>query len=135
MRGADGGPWRRLCALPALWVGLLYDEGALDAAWDLVKDWSQEQRALLRAEVPRTGLKTPVGKRSMQEVALQVLEIAREGLDRRGRTDTFGESEAHFLNALWTIAESGETPADELLRRFHGDWQGVIDPIFRESAY
>ena len=135
MRGADGGPWRRLCALPALWVGLLYDGGALDAAWDLVKDWSQEQRAELRAEVPRTGLKTPVGKRSMQEVALEVLEIAREGLERRARTDSFGESEAHFLNALWTIAESGETPADELLRRFHGEWQGVIDPIFRENAY
>ncbi len=135
MRGADGGPWRRLCALPALWVGLLYDGGALDAAWDLVKDWSQEERAELRSAVPRGGLKTRIKKRSLQEVALQVLEIARDGLDQRARTDSFGESEAHFLNALWSIAESGESPADELLRRFHGDWHGDIDPIFRENAY
>ncbi len=135
MRGADGGPWRRLCALPALWVGLLYDGGALDAAWDLVKDWSEEERAELRREVPRTALKTRFRNRTIQEVALQVLEIAREGLDGRRLTDSFGETEAHFLNALWTIAESGETPADELLRRFHGDWQGDIDPIFREHAY
>ena len=71
----------------------------------------------------------------MQEIALEVLAIARDGLERRAVHDTFGESEAHFLNALWTIAESGETPADELLRKFHGDWQGDIDPIFREYAY
>ena len=135
MRGADGGPWRRLCALPALWVGLLYDGSALDAAWDLVKDWTEEERAMLRAEVPRTGLKTRFRNRTMQEVALQVLEIAAAGLESRARPDSFGESEAHFLNALWTIAESGETPADELLRRFHGDWNGDIDPIFRENAY
>ncbi len=135
MRGADGGPWRRLCALPALWVGLLYDGPALDAAWDLVKDWTEEERAELRREVPRSGLKTRFRRRSMQHVALEVLEIARNGLESRARPDSFGESEAHFLNALWTIAESGETPADELLRRFHGDWQGEIDPIFRENAY
>ena len=135
MRGADGGPWRRLCALPALWVGLLYDGSALDAAWDLVKDWTEEERAMLRAEVPRTGLKTRFRDRTMQQVALQVLEIAAGGLENRARPDSFGESEAHFLNALWTIAESGETPADELLRRFHGDWNGDIDPIFRENAY
>ena len=135
MRGADGGPWRRLCALPALWVGLLYDGTALDAAWDLVKDWTEEERAMLRAEVPRTGLKTRFRGRTMQQLALQVLEIAAAGLESRGRPDSFGESEAHFLNALWTIAESGETPADELLRRFHGDWNGDINPIFRENAY
>ena len=135
MRGADGGPWRRLCALPALWVGLLYDSGALDAAWDLVKDWTEEERAELRATVPRTGLKTRFRSRTVQDIAMEVLDIARSGLEARALHDAFGESEAHFLNALWSIAESGETPADELLRRFHGDWQGEIDPIFREYSY
>jgi glutamate--cysteine ligase len=135
MRGADGGQWRRLCALPALWVGLLYDGTALDAAWDLVKDWTEEERAGLRGSVPREGLRTRHRKRSVQEIALEVLDIARSGLESRAVTDAFGESEAHFLNALWTIAESGETPADELLRKYSGDWQGEIDPIFREYSY
>ena len=135
MRGADGGPWRRLCALPALWVGLLYDGSALDAAWDMVKDWTESERAGLRAAVPRGGLKTRMRGESLQDIALRVLDIARGGLEQRARHDGFGESEAHFLNALWTIAESGETPSDELLRRFHGDWRGDIDPVFREYAY
>lgn len=135
MRGADGGQWRRLCALPALWVGLLYDGTALDAAWDLVKDWTQEERAALRDSVPRDGLRTRHRGRSVQDISLEVLDIARSGLESRAAKDTFGESEAHFLNALWTIAESGETPSDELLRKFHGDWQGEIDPIFREYSY
>src|SRR3546814_9009664 len=59
MRGADGGPWHRLCALPALWVGLLYDDTALDAAWDLCKGWSAEELARLRDGVRRHALKTP----------------------------------------------------------------------------
>ncbi len=135
MRGADGGQWRRLCALPALWVGLLYDGTALDAAWDLVKDWTEEERAALRESVPRDGLRTRHRDRSVQDIAMEVLDIARSGLESRAVKDAFGESEAHFLNALWTIAESGETPADELLRKFNGDWQGDIDPIFREYSY
>ncbi len=135
MRGADGGPWRRLCALPALWVGLLYDGGALDAAWDLVKDWTEDERADLRRDVPKTALTTRVGHRTIGEIALGVLEIARAGLEARDRKDGFGENEAHFLDTLWTIAESGETPADELLRRFAGPWNGSIDPLFREYAY
>ena len=113
----------------------LYDDTALDAAWDMVKDWSEAERAALRAEVPRTALQTPFRGRTVRDLAMQVLEIAHGGLERRARRDMVGESEAHFLNALWTIAESGETPADELLRRFHGDWQGSIDPVFREYAY
>ena len=95
----------------------------------------EEERAVLRATVPRTGLKSRIRNRNVQDIALQVLDIARGGLERRAVMDTFGESEAHFLNALWTIAESGETPADELLCKFHGDWQGEIDPIFREYSY
>ena len=135
MRGADGGPWRRLCALPALWVGLLYDDQALDAAWDLVKDWTAEERAHLRAEVPRHALRTTFRNRTVREVALEVLEIARGGLVRRARNDNWGDDEAHFLDTLLNIAESGETPADELLAKFNGAWGGSVDPVFREYAY
>src|SRR5437868_180710 len=59
MRGADGGPWNKICALPALWVGLLYEQGALDAAWDEVKPWTIEERQRLRDDVPKLGLAAP----------------------------------------------------------------------------
>jgi len=135
MRGADGGPWRRLCALPALWVGLLYDTVALDAAWDLVKDWTAEERAGLRAGVPRHALRTPFRSGTVQDVAREVLAIARDGLARRARNDNWGDDETHFLDTLFAIAESGQTPADELLERFHGEWAGSVDPVFRDYAY
>ncbi|MGQ9371053.1 glutamate--cysteine ligase [Azospirillum sp. A39] len=135
MRGADGGPWRRLCALPALWVGLLYDGEALDAAWDLVKDWTAEERAHLRAEVPRHALRTSFRGGTLRTVAMEVLEIARQGLVRRRRNDNWGDDEAHYLDTLIGIAESGRTPADELLERYAGPWGGSVDPVFREYAY
>jgi glutamate--cysteine ligase len=135
MRGADGGPWRRLCALPAFWVGLLYDSDSLTAAWDLVKDWTDEERARLRREVPKYGLRTQIRGRTLQTVAIEVLALARNGLSRRNRRDGFGETEAHFLTTLDLIAESGESPADKKLRLFHESWDGSVDPLFREFAY
>ncbi len=136
MRGADGGPWRRLCALPALWVGLLYDDAALDAAWDLVKNWTAEERQALREDVVKTALRTEIpGGRTIQDLSKEVLEIASEGLKARKRLDSFGEDEVHFLNALKNTVESGKTPADELLECYHGKWNGNIDPIFKEYAY
>ena len=135
MRGADGGPWQRLCALPALWVGLLYDETALDDAWELVRDWSAEERAALRRDVPRLALATPFRDRSVREIALEVLAISGGGLRRRARPSDCGDDESGFLQPLVAIAESGETPAATLLKRFHGAWEGSIDPVFREFAY
>ncbi|MBM3952037.1 MAG: glutamate--cysteine ligase [Rhodospirillales bacterium] len=135
MRGADGGPWARLCALPALWVGLLYDGVALDAAWDLVKDWTAEEREHLRAEVPRTALKTPFRGRIVGDIALDALEIAHAGLARRAALDFFGFDETHFLTPLFQIAESGLTPAEELLRAYERRWKGNVDPVFKEYAY
>jgi glutamate--cysteine ligase len=135
MRGADGGPWRRLCALPALWVGLLYDDLPLDAAYDLTKDWTLADHEYLRREVPRHGLDLPFRDRSLRDVALDVLAMAREGLRRRARTNGMSEDESHFLDTLFAIAGSGRTFADELLEEFSGRWAGDIDPIYREHAY
>ncbi|EWY38155.1 glutamate--cysteine ligase [Skermanella stibiiresistens SB22] len=135
MRGADGGPWRGLCALPALWVGLLYDDTALDAAWDLVKDWTSEERAHLRAEVPRKALNATHRGRPLSEVAREVLKIAEGGLSRRARNDRWGDDETHFINTLLEVVESGETPATVLLNRYHGEWQGDIDRVFKEFSY
>jgi glutamate--cysteine ligase len=135
MRGADGGPWRRLCALPALWVGLLYDQGALDAAWDLVKDWTPADHVALRLAVPRTALKTNFRGRSLQELAKRVVDIARAGLQARGCKDRWGENESHFIDTLTRIADSGLTPAEELLESYDKRWNRSVDPVFTEQAY
>jgi glutamate--cysteine ligase len=135
MRGADGGPWDRLCALPALWVGLLYDQTALDAAWDLVKSWTAEEREQLRRQVPRTALNTPFRSGTVRDVARQVLKLARHGLSARRRLSRAGEDETGFLTTLEQIAESGLTPAQIKLRQFAGEWGGSVDPVFREFAY
>jgi glutamate--cysteine ligase len=135
MRGADGGPWRRLCALPALWVGLLYDSVALDAAWDLVADWTAEEREAMRRDVPRLGLATPLRTRILRDIALEMLEIAREGLHRRARRSVTGEDETHFLDPLFAIAGGGHTPAEQLLEDYRTRWDGAIDPVFTDYAY
>ena len=135
MRGADGGPWNRLCALPAFWVGLLYDDTALDAAWDLVKDFSLAEREALRREVPRTALKTPFRGGTVRELALEALKIAGHGLKRRARLNRRGADEAMFLEPLVEFAQANQTPAERKLELFHGPWGGSVDPVFREFAY
>ncbi len=135
MRGADGGPWKSLCALPALWVGLLYDQGALDAAWDLVKDWTLEEHQYLRDEVPRQALHTLFRGKPLNAVANQAVEIAAQGLKARRRLDGQGDDESHFLALLRSRVEREKSPAEYLLDDFHGRWQQSIDPIFTECAY
>ena len=135
MRGADGGPWNRLCALPAFWVGLLYDDVALDAAWDLVKDFSMAERHALRDGVPKHGLKVPFRGASVRELALEALKISAHGLQRRARNNRNGADESIFLTPLIEFAEAGETPAERKLALFHGEWSGDIDRVFREYAY
>ena len=135
MRGADGGPWNRLCALPAFWVGLLYDDTALDAAWDLVRDFSMVERHALRDGVPKQALKLPFRSGTVRDIAIEALKISRAGLQRRARADACGIDESGFLDPLLEIAESGETPAERKLALFHGEWSGSVDPVFREFAY
>ena len=136
MRGADSGPQSRICALPALWVGLLYDSTALDSAWDLVKGWSIEEQQRLRDEVPKLALGAVApGGHKVQALAKEVLAIAADGLNRRARLNSAGDSEAGFLAPLWEIAESGKTLAERYLDRFHGEWGGKIDPIWEEALF
>lgn len=135
MRGADGGPWNRLCALPAFWVGLLYDSTSLDAAWDLVKDFTMAERHALRDGVPRHALKLPFRNGTVRELALEALKIAGQGLARRNRLNATGASEAVFLEPLVESALANQTPAERKLELFHGAWQGSVDPVFKEFAY
>ena len=135
MRGADGGPWKRICALPALWTGLIYDGTALDAAWDLVKDWTEEERAQLVADVPKQALKASFRGRPLLDVARQVLKISEAGLKARARDNGIGSDETAFLDTLMEIGESGITPAEEMLARFNGPWGGRIDHAYEDYAF
>jgi glutamate--cysteine ligase len=135
MRGADSGPWRRLCALPAFWVGLLYDDAALEAAWQLVKDWTAEERQALRNAIPREGLSAKIAGRTVQDVARDVLAIARQGLGARDRHGCKGKTEASFLDVLDETVASGKTAADQLLDLYNGAWKQDITRVFRDFAY
>ncbi len=135
MRGADGGLWRRICALPALWVGIYYDQSSLDAAWDMVKDWTAEERSALRESVPKLGLKTPFRNTNVQALARHMLTISKAGLRLRGQTDSIGGTEEGFIEPLFQIVDSGRTRAEEILERYHGSWNRDVSRLFTEHAY
>ena len=135
MRGADSGPWARICALPALWAGLLYDGDALQAAWDIAKGWSREEREQLRGDAAKFGLKANIGKRTVQELALEVLDIAREGLRRRARVGNLKEDETTYLDPLVRIAESGETMGELTIRLFETEFQHDPKRLFEACKY
>ena len=135
MRGADSGTCRSLCALPAFWTGLLYHQPSLDAAYDLIKDWTAEERQQLRNDVPRLALKTPFRNGTVLGVAREAVKLAAAGLKARGHTDLMTGDESIFLQPLVEIVESGQTDAERLLERYHGEWGGDVRPVFAENAY
>ena len=134
MRGADGGSWADICALPAMWVGLLYDQVSLDAAWDLVRDWSEEERQYLRASVPQTAIHTRFRNTSVNEIAAEMLRISEAGLKRRNRLNWEQSDESGFLAPLHRIVESETTCADHLLQMYEGKWQGDLNRLFKDHA-
>lgn len=137
MRGADGGPWRRLCALPAFWVGLTYDQSALDAAWDLCKGFDAETREEMRVQASVGGLQAVVGGMKMHDLAREVLAISESGLAARAMPGAGGlvPDETHFLNALKDSVETGQVPADELMEKFEGEWDGDLSRIYADFSY
>jgi glutamate--cysteine ligase len=135
MRGADGGPWRRLPALPAYWAGILYDDDSLDAAWDLVKDWTAAERQKLRDDVPRMGFTAAVRGQSVLQLAKTTIALADKGLARRRRLDARGQDERRYLGQIEDYVARGITPAEELLEKFHGPWGHSVEPVFKEYAY
>src|SRR5256714_166195 len=135
MRGADAGPWHRLPALPAFWVGILYDDASLDAAWDLVKEWNAKERQQLRDDVPRAGFAAKIRERTMLELAKECLALSEAGLQRRNFRDSDGRDETRYLAPLNEFVARGATPAEELLEKYHGPWQRSVEPVFAEYAY
>jgi glutamate--cysteine ligase len=136
MRGSDGGRWNKICALPALWVGLLYDQNALDAAWDLVKDWTIADHQRIRDAIPAQGLctATPDG-RDFAALGKDVLAIAHAGLSARGEVNAMGDDETAFLNPLHEIVESGMSPAHVLLNRYEEEWGGDLSKIYEAMSF
>jgi len=135
MRGADGGSWRRLCALPAFWVGLLYEQNSLDAAWDICRDWTTQEHVQMRVAVAKQGLQADFGNRKVLDIAREVLEISRQGLIDRKRLNSKGDNESGFLEPLQIIVDSGISPAERKLRLFYSSWGESVDPIYRQCAY
>lgn len=135
MRGADGGPWSRICALPALWVGIFYDTPSLHAAWDLCKGWDIADHERLRRDVTKLGLRAEVAGRSVRDIAVDMVAIAKQGLKNRARFSGGMVDERGYLAELEDIADSGVTPAERLLDLYHGDWQGDVTRIYRDFAY
>lgn len=135
MRGADGGPWRRLPSLSAYWVGIFYDDDALDACWQMVKDWTSEERQKLRDDVPRLGFRAEIRGRNVLTLAQETLRIAARGLARRKRLDRNGRDETRYLRPLEESIARGITPAEELLEKYHGEWGGNVDRIYDEYMY
>jgi len=136
MRGADGGPWNRICALPAFWVGLLYDQNALDAAWNRVKGWTMDEREALRNGVPKLGLDTPIPNgQTLKDLAAEILDISSAGLTARNRLNTSGDNESGFLDPLREVVAKGKSPAAQLLDRYHGEWNGDVSRIYDEMSF
>jgi glutamate--cysteine ligase len=134
MRGADAGAWTNLCALPAFWTGLLYDEPSLEAAWSLVRDWTEEERQTLRDTVPRLALKTPFRQGMLLDVARDVVRVARDGLIAREQIDTFCGNEVSYLSPVEDVVRSGKTSAEVLLERYENVWKRDIDQIFASGS-
>ena len=135
MRGADGGRWSIITALPAFWTGLLYDQEALDGAWDLVRDWTNDERETLRNGVPVGGIRTPFRKTTVNELAKEALRLSRLGLKNRKRLNAKGQDETIYLAPLESIVRAGRTVSDELLDRYKTTWHGDINHIFEEFAF
>jgi glutamate--cysteine ligase len=135
MRGADGGPWRRICALPAFWVGLLYDHASLDAVFELTKDWTYEEVLELRNSVPAQALHATIRGRSLFDLARDVVEISRQGLKARNHLNSSGQDESIFLAPLDEMLAKKATLADDMLSLWHGRWQGNIDMVFDDYQY
>lgn len=135
MRGADGGPWRRICALPAFWVGLLYSPEALDAALQIAAEWSPADRAQLRLDTARHGLRASIGGRTALTVAMELLTLAKAGLVSRAKSHGLEADETHFLNDLEVVVDRNETAAEELLRRFREEWEGDLAPLYAEYCF
>ncbi|RMH60655.1 MAG: glutamate--cysteine ligase [Zetaproteobacteria bacterium] len=134
MRGADAGPWPWLCALPALWKGLLYEERARARAWDMIADWSHAEVMQLRALAPRLGFAAPFRDTNVHALCMRMLEIARDGLAALRITNARGDDESVFLAPLIEAVEARQTQAERWLHAWRHEWGQDLTPLFRAAT-
>ncbi|MER0238571.1 glutamate--cysteine ligase [Fulvimarina sp. MAC8] len=135
MRGADGGPWRRICALPAFWVGLLYAPGALNKVEELTRDFTFEEVSELRQRVPKEGFRTPFRDGTVLDLARECVRISREGLIARANRNDEGNDESFFLAPLEEVVARGTTSAEELVRLYEEQWGRSMQQVFKNLVY
>ena len=135
MRGADAGSWQSLCALPAFWVGLLYDGATQNRVADMIADWTQDERETLHRLAPVSGLATPFRGGTLGDLAADVLALAEQGLHARSFLDGTGGDEALFLQPLHDSVARGQTPAEALLAKYQDEWDGQVAPVFDALAF
>jgi glutamate--cysteine ligase len=135
MRGADAGPVDHTVALSAFWVGLMYDQGALDAAWDIVKGWDAATREGLRVAASERALSGEAGGVHLADLAAQVLDLSDAGLRARALTDAHGRDESVHLDVLRDRVARKVSRADDLLAAYQGDWGGDLSRVYASESY
>jgi len=130
MRGADMGSAPHILAMAGFYAGLLYDGSALDAAWDLVRLWSADERQKLRDDVPRLGLHARINNHTLRDIGREALKLARAGLTRRARRDADGRDETQYIDLLDERIATGRTAAQDLIHKFKGEWKQSVEPVF-----
>jgi glutamate--cysteine ligase len=135
MRGADCGDVAHLAALPAFWVGLIYDQGALDAAWDLVKGFDAQTREGLRVAASVAALHGEAGGVKLLELSRQAVALAQSGLRARARAGAGRADEAGYLDVLVESLEAGAVQADRLLALYVGGWGRSLTPVYEAVSY
>lgn len=135
LRTTDGQPPEAALALPAIAKGVLYDDDCLFAAWDLVKDWSWEERLRLRDDVHRAALRAPLRRYQVQDVARELVAIAEEGLRRQACRDQRGQDERVYLEPARDVVQRGKTLAENLLERWEGEWDHDAARLVAHTAY
>jgi glutamate--cysteine ligase len=135
VRTADSQPPALMLAMPALFKGVLYDDDCLDAAWDLVKRWSFEDRVALTGEAYRLGLAARAGRIRFADLALELLRIAMEGLVRQRALNDRGEDETIYLMRLLDLVRSGHSPGSLTVERWKGRWNGDLKRLIEGCSY
>lgn len=135
VRGADSVPARWSMALPALWLGLLYDEASLDFIDARLVALGHDAWAAARARVAAEGLRAPVGETTVGALARELLAVADAALARRARVDGEGRDERVFLAPLIEAAERGQSVGDVVLGDWSGDRPDALASLLERAAY
>ncbi|MGB1360947.1 MAG: glutamate--cysteine ligase [Alphaproteobacteria bacterium] len=134
MRGADNGAWDKLCALPAFWVGLLYDEETLDQVYEYIKQFDKHDIIKARDDVTKSGFDTKMGNKTIHEIGIDIIDYAYQGLEKRDVKNADGYNETKFLDSIKEVIDTKKTYAD-ISKELLIENENNINVIFDEYSY